>query len=387
MLGVALTTAALIIVLSVFNGLGDLLKTLNSSFDPEIKIVASEGKSFEVTEEMKEKISTVPGVKFITEVIEDYAYARYRKADQVITIKGVSDNFILQKRIPEANIREGELKLRDNNVNYAIIGMGVQSTLSIAVNDPLFPLEIYYIKNVRPSSAITNPSQYYSRQNITPGAVFSIVQSFDESYVIVPLEFAVDLLNYGSKRTSLEIKTTDASSAFAVEEEIQSVLGDKFIVLNSEEQHQDLYKLLKMEKLFSFIAFSLLLIIGSINIFFCLMMLALDKKRDISILSSMGATQQMIANVFLAEGVLIASLGATFGLCLGGVLCWLQMRYGFISMGMESAVTPGYPVKVQLADFVATFAVLSVITFLISLKPARLASRLVTHNEMLGKQI
>ena len=141
MLGVALTTAALVIVLSVFNGLGDLLKTLNNSFDPEIKVVAAQGKSFEVTNEMTEKISTIPGVKFITEVIEDYAYARYRKSDQVITIKGVSDNFIQQKRIPEENILEGDLKLRDGDVNYAILGKGVQYTLSVAVNDPLFPPE------------------------------------------------------------------------------------------------------------------------------------------------------------------------------------------------------------------------------------------------------
>jgi lipoprotein-releasing system permease protein len=385
MAGVALTTAALIIVLSVFNGLGELLQTLNNSFDPEIKVVASKGKSFELTKEVSSRVKSVKGVRIVTEVIEDYAYLRYRKANQVVTIKGVSDNFIQQNRIPEENIVEGKLKLRDGQTNYAIVGKGIQYTLSIAVNDPLFPLEVFYPKNVRPSG-IVDPSQYLSKQNITPGGVFSIVQNFDENYVIVPLDFAIDLLNYGTKRTSLEIKTADNASIFDVEDRIQSALGPEFNVLNHEEQHQDLYRLLKMEKLFAFLALSLLLIIGSINIFFCLMMLALDKKKDISILSSMGASRQVVRQVFLAEGVLIAAIGAVTGLVLGGILCWLQIKFGLISMGMETSVTQGYPIKVKVLDFILTLSVVALITTLISLRPAKLASDLVTHNELLGKQ-
>jgi lipoprotein-releasing system permease protein len=385
MAGVALTTAALVIVLSVFNGLEDLLQSLNNSFDPQIKIQASQGKSFVSSPELIKRIKAVEGVDIVTEVIEDYAYLRYRKANQVVTIKGVSDNFIQQNRIPKENIVEGDLRLRQNGINYAIIGRGVQYTLSISVNDPMFPLEIFYIKNVK-ASAILDPSQYYSKQNIAPGGVFSIVQAFDENYVIVPLDFARELLNYGDKRTSLEIKT-DGTDVFSVEAAIQKVLGPDFTVLNHEEQHKDLYRLLKMEKLFAFLALTLLLIIGSINIFFSLMMLALDKKKDITVLSSMGASQQMVRNIFLAEGALIASLGAVFGLILGGILCWLQIKYGFISMGMETSVTQGYPIKVKLLDFVATLGVVALITVLISFRPAKLASNLVANNELLGKQV
>jgi lipoprotein-releasing system permease protein len=386
MAGVALTTAALVIVLSVFNGLADLLQTINNSFDPEIKIQASRGKSFEVSPELISKIKAVDGVEIVTEVIEDYAYLRYRKANQVVTIKGVGDNFIDQNRIPPENIVEGELKLRDGDINYAIVGKGIQYTLSIAVNDPMFPLEFFYIKNVKPSVTM-DPSQYYSKQNIVPGGVFYIVQQFDENYVIVPLEFARDLLNYGNKRTSIEVKTKEGRSIFAVEAGIQQALGGSFTVLNHEEQHQDLYRLLKMEKLFAFLALTMLLVIGSINIFFCLMMLALDKKKDISVLSSMGANQQMVRNIFLAEGVLIAALGAFVGLVLGGVLCWLQITYGLISMGMETSVTQGYPIKVKWTDFLLTLGVVALITTLISFRPAKLASSLIGHNELLGKQL
>lgn len=384
MAGVAFTTAALIIVLSVFNGLEDLLRSLNNSFDPEIRIQAAKGKSFELTTKLLSDIKSVEGVSIVTEVIEDYAYVRYRDANQVVTIKGVSDNFIRQNRIPKENIVEGELKLHANGVNYAIIGRGVQYTLSVAVTDGMFPLQVYYIKNVKAGSL--NPASLYSNLNIMPGGVFSIVQSFDENYVIVPLSFAQQLLNYGDKRTSLEIKT-DGKNVARIEKELERVLSDEFVVLNHEEQHQDLYKLLKMEKLFAFLALTLLLIIGSINIFFTLMMLALDKKKDITILSSMGAGKNLIRNIFMAEGTLIAGFGVLLGLAAGAAFCWTQMQYGIISMGMENSVTEGYPVKMRPFDFVVTLLVVSVITILISIRPAYLAAGLVQkNNKLLGKQ-
>jgi lipoprotein-releasing system permease protein len=372
--GIAFSTAALIIVLSVFNGLEDLLRSLNNSFDAEIRVEAREGKSFEITDDLLNKIRSVEGVDIITEVIEDYAYLRYRDANQVVIIKGVSDNFIDQKRIPAENIVEGELKLTDGPVNYAIIGRGIQYTLSIAVNDQLYPLQVYYIQNV--NSVGLDPSKLYAKQNIMPGAVFSIVQNFDENYILVPLRFTQELFNYGSKRTSLEIKTQRGADIFKVEDRIQEVMGNTFNVLNHEEQHQDLYKLLKMEKLFTFLSLTLLLIISSINIFFSLMMLALDKKKDISILNAMGASGSQIRNIFMTEGILIAFFGTIYGLILGGILCWVQWKFGIISMGMQTSITQGYPIKVKFADFVSTMLVISIITILIGLHPARLASRI-----------
>ena len=372
--GIAFSTAALIIVLSVFNGLEDLLRSLNNSFDPEIKIEAAKGKAFESSPELIKKINAVPGVDIVTEVIEDYALLRYRDANQVVIVKGVSDNFVEQNRIPEENIVEGELKLKDGPVNYAVIGRGIQYTLSIATNDPLYPLQVHYIKNVSPVGL--DPSRLYTRQNIVPAGVFSIVQNFDENYVIVPLRFTQELFSYGNKRTSLEIKTSSTADVFAVEAAIQKSIGDDFNVLNHEEQHQDLYKLLKMEKLFTFLSLTLLLIIGSINIFFSLMMLALDKKKDIAILKAMGANDKQVRNIFLAEGVLIAFSGAFLGLALGIVFYWLQQEYGLISMGMETSITQGYPIKIKGLDFLVTMVVITVITIVISLKPAKMASRI-----------
>ncbi len=373
MSGIAILTATLIIVLSVFNGLEELLHSLNNSFDPEVKVQAREGKSFPVTDDLLKKIEAVQGVEVVTEVIEDYAYVRYRDANQTIMMKGVGDNFLEQNRIPEENIVEGELKLRENGVHYAIVGRGVQYTLSIAVNEPLYPLQVYYIRNEK--TVGLDPSRLYRRMTLVPGGVFSIVQQFDDNYIIVPLDFARELLDYGNRRTSLEIKTAAGVDPFSVDERLQRVLGDEYDVLNPEEQHKDLYKLLKFEKMFAFMALSILLLIGSINIFFNLMMLAIDKKKDISILAAMGANGAGIGKIFLAEGALLAFIGAVVGMALGGLFCWAQMKYGLISMGMETAVTQGYPVKVSVTDFAMVFGLVTVITLLISAYPAKMASR------------
>jgi lipoprotein-releasing system permease protein len=309
----------------------------------------------------------------VTEVIEDFAIARYNGANQVVTIKGVGDNFIDQERIPKESLVEGELLLKKNGVNRALIGYGVKSTLSIALDQDFYPLQLYYVKNERGSS--TDPSKMYNQKNIYPGGVFSIIQNFDESYVIVPLSFAAELLNYSDKRTSLEIKTETGSDIKDVESEIQEVLGESFNVLNGEEQHEDLYRVLKLEKLFASIAAVLLLIIGSINIYFSLMMLALDKKRDITILASLGADSKLLQRVFITEGLLIAAVGTISGLLFGALIVVLQQNFNMVSMGMDTAVVDGYPVKMDVTDFLYVFVVMTFVTILISSRPAALASR------------
>lgn len=369
---VAIITAALVIVLSVFNGLEELLRSLNNSFDPPLKVEAVAGKSFDVTEDMLENVQSVEGVSVVTEVIEDFAYVRYRDANQLVTLKGVSNNFVDQHRIDD-NIVLGEAALERDGVPLAMVGMGIRNTLSIDLNDELHALHVYYIKNTE--GATIDPSRLYTQKAIYPGGVFSIIQNLDDNYIIAPLDFTVDLLDYGNRRTSLEIIVANERAADNVQASLQEVLGDGFRILNREEQHKDLYKLVRMEKLFSFLAFALLLGIGSINIYFTLMMLALDKKRDVSILSAMGAQLKTIRNVFLLEGGFIAILGTLLGIVIGGSLCLLQQQFGLVSLGMESAVVDGYPVKLDYADIVYIVATMSVITFLISYRPAILATR------------
>lgn len=372
LVSVAFCTAALIIVLSVFNGLEDLLRSLNHAFDPELKIEASQRKSFEVTPELIAKIQQVNGVVIVTEVIEDYAYARYRDANQVITLKGVSDNFLDQHRIDQS-IVDGELRLKRGKVQYALLGRGVQYALSVPIGEEQFPLQIYYINDIK--AGTLDPSKLYSHKSILPGAAFSIVQNFDENYIIVPLDFAKEIMRYNTKRTSLEVKVKEPKNILKIQQDLKTVLGESFSVLTLEEQHKDLYRLLKMEKLFTFLAFTLLLGISSINIFFSLMMLAIDKKKDISVLAAMGADKGLIKKIFLTEGALIAIGGSLIGLVLGGIFCLLQLHFGLVSMGIANAVSEGYPIKMIVSDFAYTMLAVSVITFVTSYRPAVLAAR------------
>lgn len=381
MVGVAIATAALIIVLSVFNGLEDLLRSLYSSFDPELKIEATKGKSFPVNDSLINKIKAVEGVDIVTEVIEDYAYVRYREADMIVTIKGLSDNFIDQHRLDD-HLDEGKLRLTENGTYYAILGRGVKYTLSVDLGDDFNMLQVFYIKNLKPSLAISDPSQMYARKGIKAGAVFSIEKNYDENYIFLPLKFTQDLLDYGNKRTSLEVKTKPGSDLLAVRQQIRQALGESFGVLTNEEQHKDLYRLLKIEKLFTFLSLSLLITVGSINIFFSLMMLAIDKKKDISILAAMGAGQQLIRRIFLTEGAIISFIGAATGLILGGIICYLQDRFGLVGMGMENAVVPNYPVKMKLLDFLSTSSVVVVVTLMVSVYPAAKAAKFYAPDQL-----
>ncbi len=372
MLIVAVCTAALVVVLSVFNGLENLLRTLYTTFDPQIKVEAAVGKSFNYTPELASQLSETEGVAIITEVIEDYAYVRYRGADIVITLKGLSDNFLDQKRIDDA-IVAGDLRFHEGSVDYAIVGRGIQYALGISTNSDIYPLQVHYIKDVKTSTL--DPNRLYSKKNILVGSVFAIEKNYDENYIFVPLDFARDLLDYEDKRTSLEIKVDPSFDVADVKSSLIDLLGDDFQVLDNEEQHRDLYKLLNLEKVFVFIAFAFILGVGSINIFFALTMLALDKKKDIAVLYAMGANDRLIRRIFLSEGVIISLGGAFLGMALGAVICWLQQSYGLVSMGMESSILTSYPVKMQLSDFLYTSAALILITFIISYRPAVIATR------------
>jgi lipoprotein-releasing system permease protein len=212
--------------------------------------------------------------------------------------------------------------------------------------------------------------------------VFSIEKNYDENYVFLPLDFVQDLLDYGNRRTAIEIKTKLGSDVRDVQQELKAKLGDAYSVLTNEEQHSDLYKLLKFEKIFTFLALAILIIVGSINIFFSLMMLAIDKKKDITILSALGAGRHLISRIFLTEGALIASVGACIGLIFGALICWLQQNYGLVSMGMENAIVANYPVKMQLTDFFITASFLVLVTLAVSFYPAALASKSYTTENL-----
>ena len=377
MIGAAVGSMALVVVLSVFNGLEELIRASYNTFDPEIKVVPAQGKTFTLTDSLAQQLNDLPGVAIVTEVIEDDALARYQDAYALVKIKGVSDNFVEQNRLDRA-MQYGDVKLKDGQREYAILGRGVQYKLSIAPTNDFYALQIYSPRRTASSGSGFNPNpmtSYSKRKNIMPGGVFAIEKQFDANYVIVPLSFAQDLLEYADERTALEIKTQTGTDINTVEERVQGLLGDRFVVLNSDEQHASLLRAIKFEKLFAYITFSFILAVASFNIFFSLSMLAIDKRKDVAMLYAMGATKRTVRQVFWWEGVIIALLGTLTGLTLGFLICWTQQTFGIVSMGMQTAIIDAYPVKMEFNDFLYTALSIIVIALLATYRPAIIAAR------------
>ncbi|AYA38942.1 ABC transporter permease [Hymenobacter oligotrophus] len=369
MIGVAVGTMALIIVLSVFNGLEDLVRSLYGKSDPDLKITAVQGKSFSVDSFLLQRLGAVPGVGLVTEVIEDNALLRYHERQMVVKMKGVSENYYGQSDIDSA-IVDGDHRLRRNGEDFALIGAGVQHELSIALENRFSPLQLLYPRNTPGKRTLSiNPENAFTQEPILAGGVFAIEQHVDDSYIFVPLQFAQRLLRYGNRRTSLEVNVSGRPIG-EVQAELKQLLGQQFQVLNSDEQHVSLLKAIKVEKMFVFITFAFILLIASLNIFFSLSMLVIDKRKDVAILMAMGATPNTIRRIFLMEGAIVAQVGAVTGLALGVSICWLQQRFELVSMGMATSVVNAYPVKMQLSDVIWVGIAIVLITIIVSIRPA-----------------
>jgi len=379
MVGVAVGTMSLVIVLSVFNGLEDFIRTLYNSFDPDIKVMPVMGKSFEIDSVATNQIRRIEGINFVSEVIEDNAYIKYRDSEMVVKVKGVDGEFLMNDRLRK-NIVEGSLTLEKEGLPQAILGRGVQYTLNMNDIDNVFPLQFFYPK--RASRGSINPSQAVTQRNIMVGGIFEIEKQFDMNYIVAPIDFVNRLMDFKSRRTALEINLKKGTDVDYVKNEIAEILGDSFLVLDSDEQHATLIKAIKIEKLFVFITFSFIIAVAAINIFFSLTMLAIDKKKDIAILFSLGASKKLIQSIFLKEGAIISFSGAILGMTAGILICAIQQQFGVVSMGIETAVIDAYPVKMKWLDFIYSSASIIMITLLFSSRPAIIASRLIKVDQL-----
>ena len=374
MVVVSIGTAALIIVLSVFNGMEDLFKSINSEFDAHLELTPREGKSMVYPDSFRAELLQIDGITDVIEVVEDNALLRYKTSQKIVKVKGVSDNFITNQKL-KSSIRQGSYTLYQDSLPTAIIGRGIQALMNIDLRDEYTALQLYYPKSGRAVNHM-RPDQMFSRARITPTASFALEQSYDNNYVIVPIAFAEKLFRYEGKRTALELVVAESKLISSVQRLIESRYGELYRVQNADEQHADLYKIFAVEKLLLFVIFSMIIGIASINIFFSLSMLVIEKKKDIKILSAMGASGSLIRRIFLLEGGLIALVGAGSGLFLGFAIAWSQQRFGFVSMGVASAVMPAYPVKILPLDFLYSACCIIMITLLASIYPASRASRL-----------
>ena len=376
--GVALATLALICTLSVFNGFQDLVATLFTAFDPQLKIVANTGKVFDAQDPRIQAIRQMPEVAVFSESLEDNAMVQYKGRQVMVTLKGIQDNFNELTAIDSILFGRGDMVLADEVVDYVIPGAELVSVLGTGVRF-VDPLEVYAPKRGAKINVANPTTSFESGLLYSSGLVFAVnQQKYDASYMLVSLEFARELFQYDTEVSSIELKLKDEADTDQVKRTLQQQLGEGFQVLDRYEQQSDTFRIMEVEKLISYIFLTFILLIACFNVIGSLSMLIIDKRADVVTLRNLGADNQLISRIFLFEGCLISLFGALIGIVLGLTLCLVQQEFGLIGLGGTgegSFIIDAYPVSVHLQDVILVFITVWVVGFLSVCYPVRYLSR------------
>lgn len=380
--GVAVGTMALIIILSVFNGLEEMVNKIFNTFDPDLSITAAEGKVFTPDSTALLRLSEINGIYAYSLTLEDNAALRYGDRQYIASIKGVDDGYKNVTHI-DSSMWEGEFRLKTTSDQpRAVLGLGVARYLGVSVNF-VNPLIIYVPR--RTGGNNINPENALNKKFIFPSGIFEIEQEFDSKYLFVPLDFCRELLEYENEISSIEIRLKDYLSEPSVRKEVEKIFSKKFIIKNRMEQQDIFYKVMRSERLAIFFILTLIIIIASFNIIGSLTMLIIEKERDIEILKSLGADNNLIRKIFIFEGWLISIIGTFSGLILGFLICWLQQRYGLIKLNSESLIMQYYPVVMKLKDFIIVPFTVLLIGYWAAWYPVRfLTKKYLLKNEKTG---
>ncbi len=370
--GVALATLALVCTLSVFNGFQDLVSTFFTAFDPQLKIVPASGKVFDGKDKRIQLLKNIPEVALMCESVEDNALVQYQGKQAMAVVKGMEDNFDELTPIDTILFGRGELLLHDEVVDYAIPGVQLLASLGTGVRF-LDPLEIYAPKRGAKVN-MANPAASFNSGNLfSSGLVFAVNQEkYDGSYIITSLQFARELFQYTDEVSAVNLKLVAGADVDAVKRKIENVLGNDFRVLDRYEQQADTFRIMEIEKLISYLFLTFILMIACFNVIGSLSMLIIDKRDDAATLRNLGADERQILRIFLFEGRMITFIGAVSGIVLGVLLCWLQQRFGLISLGSSgSFIVDAYPVSVHWGDIVLIFVTVVAVGFLSVWYPVR----------------
>lgn len=378
--GVAVATMALVVTLSVFNGFHDLVASLLTSFDPQIEIVPTKGKTAPADDPILTKIRNLPQVDVATESVEDQAMAIYKGRQAMIKVKGVEDNFSELSHINDILYGDGEFSLHAANLQFGVVGIRLADNLGMTA-DWDGQLKIYAPKR-EGQLDLMNPTEGFVEDSvISPGVVFSVKQArYDRDYVLTSIAFARNLFGQQGMLSQLEIRLKPGSDLDAVKAEMQKIAGSKYRVLDRMEQQADTFKIMKIEKFIAYIFLTFILAVACFNIIGSLSMLIIDKKNDVVTLRNMGASDKQIVRIFLFEGRMISAIGAILGILVGLLLCWLQQVYGLVSLGRSSGsfIVDAYPVSVHPEDIVLVFITVLAVGFISVWYPVRyFAKRLI----------
>ena len=367
-MGVCIGTMALIIVLSAFNGLSDLVESLYNSFNPDISITIKQGKTFDPNAAEFQSLKTIDGIASYTEVMEGNALLKFNDKQCIATIKGVGKEFRRMSGI-DSLIHDGVFNLEKSNI---LIGKGIGNVLQTGPKELFSPISIYAPKRGNINSI--NPEDGMNELKVFVAGAFTINDEFDYKYAIMNIDNARKLLDYKNEVTSIELKSKPDADKEKVQQQLISVLGNKYEVKNREQQNAMLYKTLKSEKLWTFLILVFILIIATFNVIGSLTMLIIEKKKDITILNNMGADITLIRRIFLLEGLMITLLGAFLGLILGLFVCWLQIKFSLVKLS-QGYVVDAYPIKIHTLDILLILGVVLLIGFAAAWYPVRLFTK------------
>ncbi len=368
--GVLVSSASLIIILSFYNGLENLIFSMYSAFTPELRVEPAKGKGFVVDSTISETLMKHPGVRLHREVLQERVLLRYGEAQYIATIKGITIDDALPQSM-DTLLQAGHFALRHGGEDYAVMGARVQGTLGVSINDGSRMIEVFSPRKGVTSSV--SPAEAFTMRSIRPAGVLEYQQEFDD-LLIVPMDFAREVLGEFEQLSAIEINLAQGSSTDVVQRELSARLGDAYVVKNREQQNPTLYKIVRTEKWAVFLIIAFTGIIALFNIVGSLTMLVIDKKKDISVLMGLGAGNRLIRRIFFYEGLLISLMGCFAGLVLGLLFCISQQYFGWIRFGEgENLVTDVYPVDIRLGDFALVFLTVFVVSAVISLVSSRLS--------------
>lgn len=370
-LGIGIGTMALIVVLSAFNGLSGLVQSLYTSFDSDIQITVKEGKIFNPSAPEIQHLKSINGVLYFNEILEENALLKYNDKQCIVTVKGVGADYQKASHI-DSLVKDGSFMLTKNKENYVVVGRGVSNILGASTNDYFIPIQFFSPKRGRAQSV--NPDDAINKKSAYVSGIFSVNEEFDLKYAITDLSFARELFEYTNEVSSIEITLAQNADKDEVLKKIKSSLGDKYEVKNRYQQNEILFKTLESEKLWTFIILVFILVIATFNVIGSLTMLIIEKKKDIKILTNMGADISLIRKIFFKEGMMITLVGALSGLLLGTILCVLQQQFKLIKFE-EGFIVDAYPVAMKLKDYLITFVVVLSIGFIAAWYPIRLFTK------------
>ncbi len=387
LVGIAIMTMALIVTLSVFNGFHDMVATFFTTLDPQIKVSPSVGKAVASNDAMLEKIRNLNSVEGTYDYVEDQALLIYGRCQKVARLRGVDENFEKFTQIDSILYGEGEFHLWDEQLDLegsdhglvytkvpcVVLGIGLAEALGTGV-DFKTPIDIYTPKREGQLDMVNPADGFRTEQLHSSGVIFNVKQQkYDAEYAIIPIETAREIFGMEGMTTALNIKIKKGYSISFVKNEIEEIVGNRFKVEDLYEQQEDVFRIMKIEKLMAYIFLTFILIIACFNIISSLSMLIIDKKADAETLRSLGANRKQIERIFLFEGRIISTLGAVIGIIVGLALCWVQQKYGIVALGKSSGnfVVDAYPVNVHVTDIIIVFVTVVVTSFLSILYPVR----------------